>query len=98
MNLGRESGQFGASKINYWPVLVPAVCIALWWPILAFAFNARVATVFAIVATCLLAMVVALALLADALGIHDGLLRVDEDVLLSIDKMARGQASSQEPA
>ena len=98
MNLARESGHFGGSKVNYWPVLLPALCIALWWPILAFAFNARVATVFVVVATCLLVMAVALALLADALGIDDGLIRIDEDVLRSIDQMARGQETSREPA
>jgi len=98
MKLARESGQFGANKVSYWPVLIPALCIALWWPILAFAFNARVATVFVVVATCLLVMVVALALLADALGIDDGLIRIDEDVLLSIDRMARSQETSREPA
>jgi len=98
MNLVRESRQIDAGKVNYWPILIPAVCIALWWPILAFAFNARVATVFAVVATCLLVIVVALALLADALGIEDGLIHIDEDDLFPIDKTARGHGASHEAA
>ncbi len=98
MKLVRESGQIGSGRVNYWPLLVPAVSIALWWPILAFLFNAGVATAFAIVATCLLAIVVALALLADALGIEDRLIRIDEEQLLSINKAAHGQTASREAA
>lgn len=96
MNLARESRPIDAGKINYWPMLVPAVCIALWWPILALAFSARVATVFAVVATCLLVIVVALALLADALGIEDGLIQIDEDELFCTDNAARGPEASRE--
>ena len=55
-------------------------------------------TVFAVVATCLLVIVVALALLADALGIEDGLIHIDEDDLFSIDKTARGHGASREAA
>jgi len=98
MNLARESGQNGASRVNYWPVLIPVLCIALWWPVLAIAFGAEVATVFAIVATCLLAIVIALALLADALGIDDGLIHIQEHELYRIDPAARGQAASREAA
>lgn len=98
MKLARELRRTDAGRINYWPMLVPAVCIALWWPILAFAFNARVATVFAVAATCLLVIVVALALLADALGIEDGLIHIDDDELLSIDNAAGGPEASGEAA
>ena len=63
---------------NYWPLLVPPVCIGLWWCILAVAFNAAAANVFAIIASCFCAIIIALALLADALGIEDKLLRGEE--------------------
>ncbi len=63
---------------NYWPLLVPPVCIGLWWCILCVAFSAAVADTFAIIASCVCAIIIALALLADALGIEDRLLRGDE--------------------
>lgn len=63
---------------NYWPLLVPPACIGLWWGVLAVAFNAAAANVFAIIASCFCAIIIALALLADALGIEDKLLRGEE--------------------
>lgn len=63
---------------NYWPLIVPPACIGLWWLILKIAFNAKVANIFAIVASCALAIVVALAMLADALHVKDKLLHRDE--------------------
>jgi len=63
---------------NYWPLLVPPACIGLWWCILAVAFNAAVADAFAIIASCFCAIIIALALLADALGIEDKLLHGEE--------------------
>ena len=71
--------QTGADKPrNYWPLLVPPACIGLWWGVLAVAFNAAAANVFAIIASCFCAIIIALALLADALGIEDKLLRGEE--------------------
>ena len=63
---------------NYWPLLVPPACIGLWWCILAVAFNAAVADAFAIIASCFCAIIIALALLADALGIEDKFLHGEE--------------------
>jgi len=86
MNLLRESEPIDAARTNNWPLIVPPACIALWWPILAVVFNAHVATMFAIAASCLLAIVLALAALADALGIEDGLLHVDAQDLPPLDE------------
>ena len=63
---------------NYWPLLVPPACIGLWWCILAIAFSAKVANTFAIIVSCAVAVVAALALLADALRIEDKLLHGDK--------------------
>ncbi|HYB51915.1 MAG TPA: hypothetical protein VED47_12480 [Burkholderiaceae bacterium] len=57
--------------LNYWPLFVPPACIGLWWCILAEAFDTGVANTFAIVTSCAVAVVAALVLLADALGIQD---------------------------
>jgi len=86
MNLVRDSGQVHLNVGNFWPLTVPLACIALWWPILAVVFNAHVATMFAIIASCLLVIVLASAALADALGIEDGLLHIDEDRLPPFDE------------
>ena len=73
------SKQAGADKPrNYWPLLVPPACIGLWWCVLTVAFNVPVANVFAIIASCFCAIIISLALLADALGIEDKLLRGEE--------------------
>ncbi|HXY05535.1 MAG TPA: hypothetical protein VEI05_03230 [Burkholderiaceae bacterium] len=94
MKLLGQSGRIDAGRVNFWPLIVPPACIALWWPILAIAFNSHVATIFAIVATCLLVIVVALAALADALGIEDGLLHIDESELTLLDEEALSQKAS----
>jgi len=84
MNLLRASEQIDTGYGNHWPLIVPPASIALWWPILAVAFGVRVATIFAVIASCLVAIVAALAALADALGLQDGLIHIDEDALPSL--------------
>lgn len=74
MKLVRESGHKLDGGVNYWPLSVPLACIALWWPILAAAINVHIATIIALGASCLLVIVVALALLAEELGLEDELL------------------------
>ena len=91
MKLLRQSGHIDAGSVNFWPLIVPPACMALCWPILAVAFDSHVATIFAIVATCLLVTVVALAMLADSLGIEDGLLHIDESELTLLDEKALSQ-------
>lgn len=86
MALVRDSGPIAVSGGNYWPLAVPLACIALWWPILAIVFNAHVATMFLIIASCLVVIVLASAALADALGLQDGLLHIDEDRLPPFDE------------
>lgn len=56
---------------NYWPLAVPPACVGLWWCILAAAFNVPLANGFAIIASGLVATIIALALLADALGLDE---------------------------
>lgn len=63
---------------NYWPLLVAPACIGLWWCILAVAFSIAVADTFAIITSCVCAIIIGIALLADALGIEDKRLRGEE--------------------
>jgi len=94
MNVTRESEHAATGGANHWPLLVPPACIATWWPILAVVFNARVATICAIVAACLLVIVVGLAALAEALGFNDELLHIDEMKLPAFDEMGHPQELS----
>jgi len=66
------------TRRNHWPLMVPPACIGLWWLILKVAFNAKVANTFAIVASCALVIVLALAMLAEALDVKDKVLHRDE--------------------
>jgi len=52
---------------NYWPLAGAALCLALWWPIIAAVFNARAANTFVAAVACILVIAIAQALRYDAL-------------------------------